>query len=93
MQQWLGLQRVNVHVEGLPCFLVCITVAEVVHVPAVAFQATGALLNSRQRASPVGPLHTVPVQPPRQRRAIWKYSTFPSVLQLSDVTVALTIYV
>lgn len=54
----------------LPCVCIRVTVAEVVHVDAVPLQAAGALLNSRQEASPVASSLSFPVQPPGQRTAI-----------------------
>lgn len=57
-------------IKNVPDVLVCITVAEVVHVPAVAIQATRTLLDPRQKSSPICSFHSVSIQPPRQRRSI-----------------------
>lgn len=66
---------------SVPCVCVSITVAEVVHVDAVLLQAAGALLDSRQEASPVAPLFSFPVQPPRKRTAICNQTTVSTPLQ------------
>ena len=59
----------------VPCIQVGVTVAEVVHIHAVLFQAAGALLNSRQESSPVGPPLSSLVHPPRQRSTVCNNST------------------